>query len=58
MVIAHVTGFPFHLPADEQEGTIHLIGRDSTAKFDQLSPHYFSCRMAQAVAAPSHLPEK
>ncbi|MGF6271741.1 hypothetical protein ABIB38_000083 [Massilia sp. UYP11] len=41
MAIAHVTGFPFHLPADEQEGTIHLIGRDSTAKFDRLSPHYF-----------------
>ena len=41
MLIAHVTGFPFHLPADEQEGTIHLIGRDSNAKFDQLSPHYF-----------------
>jgi hypothetical protein len=29
---AHVTGFPFHLPADEQDGTIHLIGRDSTAR--------------------------
>jgi len=41
MAIAHVTGFPFHLPADKQEGTIHLIGRDSTAKFDRLSPHYF-----------------
>jgi hypothetical protein len=24
MAIAHVTGFPFHPPADEQEGTIHL----------------------------------
>jgi hypothetical protein len=26
MAIAHVTGFPFHPPADEQEGTIHLMG--------------------------------
>jgi hypothetical protein len=26
MGIAHVTGFPFHPPADEQEGTIHLMG--------------------------------
>lgn len=41
MLIAHVTGFPFHLPADEQEGTIHLIGRDSTAKNAALSPQYF-----------------
>jgi len=39
MAIAHVTGFPFHLPADEQEGTIHLIGRDSTGKNPPLSPH-------------------
>ena len=27
MVIAHVTGFPFHPPADMQEGTIHLWAR-------------------------------
>lgn len=25
MAIAHVTGFPFHPPADEQEGTIHFV---------------------------------
>ena len=39
MEFAYVTGFPFHLPADEQDGTIHLIGRDFTVKDARLSPH-------------------
>jgi hypothetical protein len=30
MLISRVTGFPFHPPADKQEGTVHLIGGDST----------------------------
>lgn len=55
MVIAHVTGFPFHLPADEQDGTIHLIGRDSNAKCAVLSPHYCWLRVHSARDGPRAL---